>query len=172
MSWVKWASPSRIRIPILIWRSSTPSAHGRKSWFYLKDQRIAGQRFGLAPFDPNAQVVRQSSWSNSLSASDSSLVAPLVQKIAALKDNLTSGKLISIFMGSRVQPLQHRVSPMWQYEGPKDLTRCSAEELTANGLLARVQHVTKCSTITKKGFVRPYASDRALPQVGVFTSRL
>ena len=74
----------------------------RKSWFYLKDQHIAGQHFGLAPFDPDAQVVRKSSWPNSLSASESSLVAPLVQKIAALKDNLTSGQLISIFMGRHV----------------------------------------------------------------------
>ena len=155
MSWGKWASPSKIRIPILIWRSSTPSAHGRKSWFYLKDQRIAGQRFGLAPFDPNAQVVRQSSWSNSLSASELCVVTPLMQKIAALKDDLTGGQLISIFMGRPVQQLQHRVRPMWQYEGPRDSTRCSAKELTANGLLAWVQYVTKCSSITEKGFVRP-----------------
>ena len=99
-------------------------------------------------------------------------MAPLVEKIAALKDNLTGGQLISIFMGRRVQPLQHRVRPMWQYEGPEDSTRCSAEELIANGLLARVQHVTKCSSITEKGFVRPYASDHALPQVRVFRSCL
>ena len=26
----------------------------RKSWFYLKDQHVAGQRFGLAPFNPDA----------------------------------------------------------------------------------------------------------------------
>ena len=33
MSRGKWASPSRIRIPILIWRSSTLSAHGGKAGF-------------------------------------------------------------------------------------------------------------------------------------------
>ena len=63
-------------------------------------------------------------------------MAPLVQKIDALKDNLTGGQLISIFMGRRVQPLQYRVRPMWQYEGPDNSMRCSSEELTANGLLA------------------------------------
>ena len=117
-------------------------------------------------------MARQSSWSNYLSASESTVVAPLVQKIAALKDNLTGGQLISIFMGRRVQPLQHRVCPMWQYEGPGDSTRCSAEELTTNGLLAWVQYVAKCSSITEKGFVRPCAADLALPQVRVFRTCL
>ena len=32
-----------------------------KSWFYLKDRCVAGQQFGLAPFNPDARVVRQSS---------------------------------------------------------------------------------------------------------------
>ena len=144
----------------------------RKSWFYLKDQHIVGQHFGLAPFDPNSQVVRLSSWSNSLSVSELSVVTTLMQKIAALKDNLTGGKLISIFMGRRLQPLQHRVRPMWQYEGPGDSTRCSVEELTADGLLTRIQHVIKCASISEMGFVCPYASDRALPQVRVFRTCL
>src|SRR4051812_49324390 len=140
----------------------------RKSWFYLKDQHIDGQRFGIAPFNPDARVVKQSSWSNSLSASESSAVAPFLEKIAALKDNLTGGQLISIFMGRGVQPLQHRARPMWQYEGLGDSTRCSTEVLTADGLLTRIQHVTKCASISEMGFVRPYTSNRALPQVRVF----
>ena len=83
-------------------------------------------------------------------------------------DNLTGGQLISIFMGRRVQPLQYRARPMWQYEGLEDSTRCSPEELNADGLLARIQYVTKCSSISEMGFVRPYSSDHALPQVRVF----
>src|SRR3954465_2398092 len=30
----------------------------QKSWFYLKDQHVAGQRFGLASFNPVARVVK------------------------------------------------------------------------------------------------------------------
>ena len=59
-----------------------------------------------------------------------------------------------------------------QYDGPEDSTRCSAEELTADGILTRIQHLTKCASISEMGFVRPYASDRALPQVRVFKSLL
>ena len=119
----------------------------RKSWFYLKDQHVVGQHFGLAPFDPAARVAKRPSWSNSLFASELSIVEPLVRKIAALRENLTGGQLISVFVRRRVQPLQYRVRPMWQYDGPEDPTRCSAEEFTADGLLARVQQVTKCASI-------------------------
>src|SRR3954462_6473367 len=48
----------------------------RKSWFYLKDQDVDGQRFGLSLFA--ARVVKRPSWSNSLSASELSIVDPLV----------------------------------------------------------------------------------------------
>src|SRR3954463_7182434 len=140
----------------------------RKSWFYLKDQHVVGQRFGLAPFNPEARVVKQASWSHSLSARESSAVAPFLERIAVLKDNLTGGQLISVFMGRHVQPLQYRARPMWQYEGLGDSTRCSPKDFDSDGLLARIQHVTKCSSIAEMGFVRPYASDHALPQVHIY----
>src|SRR4051812_2489116 len=54
---------------------------------------------------------------------------------------------------------------MWKYVGPEDPTKCSAEEFTADGLLPRVQQVTKCASIEEKSFVRPYADDLPLPQV-------
>ena len=83
-----------------------------------------------------------------------------------LKDNLTGGQLISVFVGRRVQPLQHRDRPMWQYEGLDDSTRCSPEELEPDALLARIQHVTKCSSISEMRLVLPYASDHSPPPVG------
>ena len=139
----------------------------RKGWFYMKDQHVAGQQFGLASFNPEAPVVRQTSWSHSLSAAESSAVAPFMNRIAVLKDNLTGGQLISVFMGRRIQPLQHRARPMWQYEGLDDPTRCSPPELDSDGLLIHIQHVTKCSSVSEMGFVRPYASDHALPPICV-----
>src|ERR1041385_5983544 len=81
----------------------------RKSWFYLKDRHVEGQQFGLAPFDPIARAAKRSSWAHSLSAREVSLVEPLVQKISALKDELTGGQLIFVFVRRRVQSLQHRV---------------------------------------------------------------
>src|SRR4051812_42690246 len=48
----------------------------RKSWFYLKDQHVDGQQFGLAPFDPVVRVAKRPSWSHSPSAGKVSLVDP------------------------------------------------------------------------------------------------
>src|SRR4051812_44826220 len=82
---------------------------GRKSRFYLKDQHVGGQQFGLAHFNLVARVDKRSSWSHSLSAGEVSVVKPLVQKISNLKKQMTGGQLIFVFMRRRVQPLQHRV---------------------------------------------------------------
>ena len=92
-------------------------------------------------------MAKRPSWSNFLPASEFPIVDPLVQKISALKDNLTGRQLISLFVRRRIQLLQYRVRPMWQYDGPEDPTRCSAEEFTVDDLLARVQQVTKCTSI-------------------------
>src|SRR3954464_12188521 len=75
----------------------------RKSWFYLKDRCVAGQQFGLASFNPGVRVVRQASWSHSLTAEESSALTPFLERIALLKDALTGGKLISVFTGRRIQ---------------------------------------------------------------------
>ena len=71
----------------------------QKNWFYLKDRCIVGHQFGLASFNPGARVVRQASWSHSLTAAESSALTPFLERIALLKDDLTGGQLISILWG-------------------------------------------------------------------------
>ena len=115
-------------------------------------------------------MVRQASWSHSLTAAELSELTPYLERIALLKDELTGGQLISVFVGRRVQPLQHRASPMWQYEGPNDPTRCSPQEFDADDLLTRLQRVAKCSSVSKMQLARPYAADYAPPQVCVRVS--
>ena len=110
-------------------------------------------------------MARRPSWSHSLSAGEVYLVEPLVRKVSALKDKLTGGQLIFVFVKRRVQPLQHQVRPMWQYTGPDDSTRCSSKEFFDGDLLSRVQQVTKCTSIGEKSLIRPYAADVPLPQV-------
>ena len=109
--------------------------------------------------------MRQASWSHSLTAAELSELTPYLERIALLKGELTGGQLISVFVGTRVQPLQHRASPMWQYEGPNDPTRCSPQEFNADGLLTRLQWVTKCSSVSEMRLARPYAVDYPPPQV-------
>jgi hypothetical protein len=34
----------------------------RSKWFYIQDEKVEGQKFGLAPFDPKKEVVKLKSW--------------------------------------------------------------------------------------------------------------
>ena len=56
---------------------------------------------------------------------------------------------------------------MWQYAGLEDPTRCLPDKFMKDDLLARVQRVTKCTSIEEASLVRPYAEDHSLPQVRV-----
>ena len=114
--------------------------------------------------------MRQASWSHSLTAAELSELTPFLERIAPLKDDLTGGQLIFVFVGRRIQPLQHRASPMWQYEGPNNPTRCSPQEFDADDLLTRLQRVAKCSSVSEMQLARPYAADYAPPQVCVCVS--
>src|SRR4051812_9968274 len=134
----------------------------------MKDCCVAGQQFGLASFNPEAPVGRQPSWSHSLTEIESSALTPFLERIAVLKDNLAGGQLISVFVGRRVQPLQHRAHPMWRYEGLGDPTRCLPQELDSDALLSQIQQVTKCSIISEMRLVLPYDSDHSPPQVCAF----
>ena len=68
----------------------------QKGWFYLKDRRAVGQQFGLAAFNPGARVVKQASWSHSLTVAELSELTPYLERIALLKGELTGGQLISV----------------------------------------------------------------------------
>ena len=101
----------------------------------------------------------------SLSAAESAELTPYLDRISLLKDELSGGELISVFVGRRVQPLQHRASPMWQYLGPANPTRCSPEEFESSELLTRLQWVTKYSSDSEMRLARPYAAENPPPQV-------
>ena len=137
----------------------------RRGWFYLKDQTVAGQQYGLAPFDSVARVTKQSSWGHVLSAAEVAAVEPLVRALADLRGKITGGQLIAVFMRRRIQPLQYRVHPMWQYSGLEDLTRCSPVDVSGSDLLFRIQQITKCTSMGLVSSVFPYAADVPLPEV-------
>ena len=109
--------------------------------------------------------MRRASWSHSLTAAESAELTPFLDRISLLKDELSGGELISVFVGRRVPPLQHRASPMWQYLGPADPTRCSPEEFESSELLTRLQWVTKYSSDSEMRLARPYSTEHPPPQV-------
>ena len=52
----------------------------------MKDQVALGQTYGLAPFDPAARAVRQSTWEHELSEADLKVVELIARSVADLKE--------------------------------------------------------------------------------------
>ena len=67
----------------------------------------------------------------------------LVARVAELEANrdFKGLHLVSLFLKRRVQPLQARVAPMWEYSGPFDSTRTHAEVLSNDEFEVRLRAV-------------------------------
>lgn len=102
---------------------------------------------------------------HSLTAGEVAIVKPLVQKLVVMKDEIIGGQIIAIFMKRHVQPLQHRVNPMWRYTGLEDSMWCSPVDISGDDLLFRIQQVTKCTSIGVASSIRPYEATIPLPEV-------
>lgn len=116
----------------------------RRRWFYLKDESLQGQQYGLASFDPEATVTKRRSWRHEMSAKETAATEGLATKLATLLSNKSfkGTHLVSLFLRWRVQSLQARVTPMWEYSDPSDQTRIREEELSIDEFEARLRAVT------------------------------
>ena len=56
----------------------------RKKWFYIKDEKVGEQKFGLAPFDLTKEVKKLKSWDHPLSAAELEETEPLMARIHTL----------------------------------------------------------------------------------------
>ena len=55
---------------------------------------------------------------------------------------LTGLHLSCVFVQRRIQPLQNRAHPMWEYTGLKDTTRTKADELSRDEFDTRIRGIT------------------------------
>jgi hypothetical protein len=81
---------------------------------------------------------------------------------------LAGTAVYSLFIGRRIQPLQHRSHPMWKYAGVKDSTRCSKEELSLKEVTDAARKLSKLSkeeTFVVDPAVVPYSKENPLPKV-------
>jgi hypothetical protein len=119
----------------------------RTRWFYIKDEAVTGQQFGLPPFDLTAVVKRTRAWRHELSERELAEVEPMYNRVIELKRaagrEVTGLHLITLFIRRCVQPLQHRSSPMWRFSGGEDPTRVRQEDYSTSELETRVQRLTK-----------------------------
>ena len=89
----------------------------------------------------------------------------MVDQIAALRKT-NSGPWVSglhlscVFVLRWIQPLQNRVHPMWEYSGPKDVTRTKADELSRDEFDTWIRTITNIvGEETPTLIAQPLASD-------------
>jgi hypothetical protein len=81
----------------------------RRKCFYIKDELVAGQIYGLAPFDDAAEVKKLKSWDIPLTVAELEETEPMIHKIQTLQTTvgkeLLGLQLMAFFLRMRVQPL-------------------------------------------------------------------
>ena len=103
----------------------------RNKWFYVKDMPIGDQEFNLAPF-VNSKPECLETWLNKLSRKEKTEVKKMMPKVleavAILERESGFTRLVSVFMGRHLQPLQSRPTAMWEYTGDVDESRYGRED--------------------------------------------
>jgi hypothetical protein len=129
--------------------SMSASVQGwRTKWFYIKDRKASSNdEYGLALFDASKELKKLSSWDSAPTDGEMEEIAPLLTHIQALKGckggALSGIQLMAFFVQRRVQPLQHRLSKLWNYSGLVDSSRASGDLIEKQDVDKRVRALTK-----------------------------
>jgi hypothetical protein len=147
----------------------------RTKWFYIKDHKASPEdEYGLAPFDASKELKKLASRDSPPSDAEMEQIAPMLTRIQALKGGkggaLSGIQLMAFFVQRRVQPLQHRLTKLWNYSGLEDTSRISGDLIQKQDVDKRVRSLTK---LTKDHAVAELAagyfdSVHPLPEVYVY----
>jgi hypothetical protein len=133
----------------------------RTKWFYIKDRKASSDdKYGLAPFDASKELKKLTSWDSPPTDTEMEDIAPLLTRIQTLKGGrggaLSGTQLMAFFVQHRVQPLQHRLSNLWNFSGLGDSSRVSENLMEKQDVDKRVRDLTK---LTKDHAVADLAAD-------------
>ena len=88
----------------------------QRKWFYIQDEKLAGQSFGIAPFS-DTPMTKKKSWNYSSTGAEeeeaNTLLASVIKLVREQGRELAGTSIYSTFLKRRIQPLQHRSQPMW-----------------------------------------------------------
>ena len=144
----------------------------RDKWFYVKDVPVEGQAENLAAF-VDVKADNLSSWQNKLTRKEKLEVKKLMPRVeeavSALEQEYGFVRLVSIFIGRRLQPLQARSIPMWEYSGPSDASRVGRKDFeTTEDLEMAIKSIIKGKKSKKLPTpcsIAPFGSENKLPEV-------
>lgn len=133
----------------------------QETWFYCNDQCTPDGGDRLPPYTA-APADWHTGWKTKMPREEVADGKCLMNKIGDLQvRGLTGNDLATTWVSRRIQPLQARLTPMWQYSGIDDLTRMSPEELEDLEFEFKMKHLTQVpENICRQGLVLPLCAAR------------
>ncbi|KAK1615789.1 hypothetical protein QYE76_021306 [Lolium multiflorum] len=141
----------------------------RKKWLYIREENHGCAEDNIPPFDGAEKILRRRSWDAEATEEERTSEA-LMTRIHELQNTrgkeLSGIQITAYFLRTRVQPLQARKNPFWNYAGDEDTDRLSTnlEIKDLDRLIRKISSLKKKDSIPSTYRVKPYSAAHALPK--------
>ncbi|KAK1626051.1 hypothetical protein QYE76_000366 [Lolium multiflorum] len=142
----------------------------RKKWLYIREENHGCAEDNIPPFDGAEKILRRRSWDAEATEEERTSTEALMTRIHELQNTrgkeLSGIQITAYFLRTRVQPLQARKNPFWNYAGDEDTDRLSTnlEVKDLDRLIQKISSLKKKDSIPSTYRVKPYSAANALPK--------
>ncbi|KAK1668716.1 hypothetical protein QYE76_056875 [Lolium multiflorum] len=142
----------------------------RKKWLYIREENHGCAEDNIPPFDGAEKILRRRSWDAEATEEERTSTEALMTRIHELQNTrgkeLSGIQITAYFLRTRVQPLQARKKPFWNYAGDEDTDRLSTnlEVKDLDRLIRKISSLKKKDSIPSTYRVKPYSAAHALPK--------
>ncbi|KAK1650658.1 hypothetical protein QYE76_068463 [Lolium multiflorum] len=142
----------------------------RKKWLYIREENHGCAEDNIPPFDGAEKILRRRSWDAEATEEERTSTEALMTRIHELQNTrgkeLSGIQITAYFLRTRVQPLQARKNPLWNYAGDEDTDRLSTnlEVKDLDRLVQKNSSLNKKDPIPSTYRVKPYSATNALPK--------
>ncbi|KAK1646541.1 hypothetical protein QYE76_064346 [Lolium multiflorum] len=142
----------------------------RKKWLYIREENHGCAEDNIPPFDGAEKILRRRSWDAEATEEERTSTEALMTRIHELQNTrgkeLSGIQITAYFLRTRVQPLQARKNPLWNYAGDEDTDRLSTnlEVKDLDRLVRKISSLNKKDPIPSSCRVKPYSATNALPK--------
>ncbi|KAK1628191.1 hypothetical protein QYE76_002506 [Lolium multiflorum] len=142
----------------------------RKKWLYIREENHGCAEDNIPPFDGAEKILRRRSWDAEATEEERISTEALMTRIHELQNTrgkeLSGIQITAYFLRTRVQPLQARKNPFWNYAGDEDTDRLSTslEVKDLDRLIRKISSLKKKDPIPSTYRIKPYSATNALPK--------
>ncbi|KAK1553491.1 hypothetical protein QYE76_018668, partial [Lolium multiflorum] len=142
----------------------------RKKWLYIREENHGCAEDNIPPFDGAEKILRRRSWDAEATEEERTSTEALMTRIHELQNTrgkeLSGIQITAYFLRTRVQPLQARKNPFWNYAGDEDTDRLSTnlEVKDLDRLIRKISSLKKKDPIPSTYRIKPYSATNALPK--------